>query len=213
MNQSQIYTLAKGAGLSDARAKIAAAIAMAESGGNEGAHTVDSDDDSYGLWQINYKGDLKGPRTAQFGPGSVLLDPKANAKAMSTISHQGQNFTPWTTYTSGKYKQFLGNTVSEVDTTPAAGTDLFSNPLGSISDTVTAARTVASIVVKGSEWVSNPSNWVRVVYVIGGTVAVIAGLVTVVKSTEVGTAVVRTGKKVVATGTKVAGTTAKVAAL
>lgn len=220
MNQSQIYTLAKNAGLTEARARTAAAIAMAESGGNEKAEVHDSDDDSYGLWQINYKGSLKVARTAQFGPGSGLLNGAKNAQAMSTISHQGQNFTPWTTYTSGKYKTFLSNTVNAVDVTPGGvasnlllnSSNLVTNPLGTIKDTADAARTTAAIFIRGAEWFANPKNWIRVTYVMAGSIVAIAGLITIVKSTEAGQAAGVAAKKTGAAIKKAGTTAAKVAA-
>lgn len=68
---------------------IAAEIAMAESGGNPSAI---SPTDDFGLWQIN-------------GSWGALasLNPYTNARAAISISGDGTNWSPWTTYTTGAY--------------------------------------------------------------------------------------------------------------
>jgi soluble lytic murein transglycosylase-like protein len=68
---------------------IAAQIATAESGGNPNAI---SPTDDYGLWQIN----------ASHG-AQATLNPTLNAEAAVSISDDGTNWDPWTTYTSGIY--------------------------------------------------------------------------------------------------------------
>jgi hypothetical protein len=71
------------------RAFMAAEIAMAESGGNPRAV---SPTDDFGLWQINGS------------HGSMAtLDPIGNARSAVSISANGTNWYPWTTYTSGAY--------------------------------------------------------------------------------------------------------------
>ena len=77
------------AGGSPARAFTAAEIAMAESGGNPNAI---SPTDDFGLWQIN-------------GVNGALatLNPFQNARSAVTLSGNGTNWDPWTTYTSGAY--------------------------------------------------------------------------------------------------------------
>jgi hypothetical protein len=41
------------------------------------------------------------------------------AKAAYDISHQGQNFGPWTTYVSGAYRKFAGQVAAAIGITPA----------------------------------------------------------------------------------------------
>lgn len=77
------------AGGSSHTAEMAAAIAMAESSGNQYAF---SPTDDRGYWQIN----------ASWGPLSTF-DALGNAKAAVYISHDGTQWSPWTTYTSGAY--------------------------------------------------------------------------------------------------------------
>ncbi|HEX4829954.1 MAG TPA: LysM peptidoglycan-binding domain-containing protein [Trebonia sp.] len=87
---SSLETLWKSAGGNAADAFMAAEIAMAESGGNPNAHSPTND---YGLWQIN------GVHGAM-----ATYDPVRNAKAAISISGDGSNWRPWTTYTSGAYR-------------------------------------------------------------------------------------------------------------
>lgn len=77
------------AGGSQAEALMAAEIAMAESGGDPNAL---SPTDDYGLWQIN----------ASNG-ALATLNPFQNAKSAITLSGDGSNWNPWTTFSSGAY--------------------------------------------------------------------------------------------------------------
>ncbi len=109
MNAQQITDVAAGAGFSGSALPVAVAIALAESGGNPGAHNPIGADDSYGLWQINMRGTLGPARRAAFGLTSndQLYDPATNARAAFAISGGGSNFNPWTTFTSGAYRRYL----------------------------------------------------------------------------------------------------------
>ena len=116
--------LAKEVGWSPENARIAAAIALAESSGKAGIDTVQSGLDkkkknefSLGLWQIDMQDSpgymLGTERRPQFGIQSnqELYNPLTNAKAAKMIFDQaGGSFEDWTTYTSGKYKNFLPKT-------------------------------------------------------------------------------------------------------
>jgi LysM repeat protein len=77
------------AGGSAAAEVTAASIAMAESGGNQFATGTVGE---RGYWQINpVNGALS------------TYDPYGNARAAVTMSADGANWSPWTTYTSGAY--------------------------------------------------------------------------------------------------------------
>lgn len=110
LSATQVYSLARQAGLSASAAVTATAVAMAESSLNPGA-TGDVGLEnatwgpSVGLWQVR---SLK----AQTGTGGVrdasaLSDPTFNARSMVSISNGGTNWRPWSTYTSGAYRQYL----------------------------------------------------------------------------------------------------------
>lgn len=109
LSPAQIAEYAHDAGFRGQDLTVAVAVAMAESGGDTRAHNPVPPDDSYGLWQINMIGSLGPARRDQFDldRDRELFDPEENAKAAWAISGHGDSFRPWTTYTSGAYKQFL----------------------------------------------------------------------------------------------------------
>jgi LysM repeat protein len=86
---SGLERLWEDAGGNPGAAVMAASIAMAESGGNQYAL---SPTDDYGYWQIN----------ASNG-ALATFNPYGNARAAITLSDNGTNWSPWTTYTSGAY--------------------------------------------------------------------------------------------------------------
>jgi Lysozyme like domain len=96
---SEIMGVAQQAGFSQAGSMIAAAIAMAESGGNPNA--VGDGGQSYGLWQIYL------PAHPNVTPQQAE-NPSTAAQLAYSISSGGQNWTPWSTYNNGSYLQFLG---------------------------------------------------------------------------------------------------------
>lgn len=77
------------AGGNPGAAFTAAEIAMAESGGNPDAV---SPTDDLGLWQINSSNGTL-----------ATLNPAGNARSAVILSHDGADWSPWTTYTSGAY--------------------------------------------------------------------------------------------------------------
>lgn len=127
LSREQIASYAKQAGFKDGtELNTAVAIALAESGGNTNAynHNETTKDDSYGLWQINMWKDLGPARRKDFGitANTALYIPTTNAKAAHLI-YSRSGFNAWTTYTSGKYKQFIGSgSVTPATIDPASGT-------------------------------------------------------------------------------------------
>ena len=119
----QLARLAGGLTLDSAR--IAAAVAMAESGGNPRAHNPVPPDNSFGLWQINMldrPGLMMGTaRRKAWGLASneQLYDPATNARAMASIL-AGQGWLKgWTTYSRGSYLRHMPDTLK---VGPMAGT-------------------------------------------------------------------------------------------
>jgi hypothetical protein len=94
---SQLEQIWVNAGGNPAYQIIAAAIAMAESGGNPTATDNDSNGTTdRGLWQIN----------STHGAQSTY-NVMQNARAAVAISDNGTNWQPWTTYTTGEYLQYM----------------------------------------------------------------------------------------------------------
>jgi Lysozyme like domain len=96
LTKEYVLALATQAGFPDP--KLAAAIAFAESGGVPGAIARSAVEYSVGLWQINL---MAHPFTE-----AAMKDPRKNAAAAFQISKGGRDWSPWTAYMSGQYRQF-----------------------------------------------------------------------------------------------------------
>jgi hypothetical protein len=105
----RIYTYSRGAGFSPEQAVTATAIALAESDGRPRAHNPTPPDNSYCLMQINMLGRLGPQRRARFRlrSNTDLYDPATCMRVAYAISAGGSDWTPWTTYTRGTYRQYL----------------------------------------------------------------------------------------------------------
>lgn len=118
------YTYAQLEGLwiqyggSPAAAPMAAAIAMAESGG--GANSVNSNNDGStdrGLWQIN---SVHGSQSS--------FDIGTNVRAAINISNNGTNWKPWSTFGNGAFSKYLQSGVSPVGGTTPLDPTIFGIP-------------------------------------------------------------------------------------
>lgn len=100
-------------------APLAAAIAEAESGGNSQAvnpYDNGGSQTSWGLWQIS--------NGTHAQPVPNILNPAVNAQqAVSKYRGAGNSFSPWGTYDSGAYKQFMnGSTTPDKNVPGPSGT-------------------------------------------------------------------------------------------
>lgn len=102
LSKQAILAIATKAGFPDP--KLASAIAMAESGGVSNALASTTKEYSVGLWQINL---YKHPYNRV-----DMSDPAKCAAAAFKISKGGTDWSPWTTYVAGKYKQFLNGVLA-----------------------------------------------------------------------------------------------------
>lgn len=98
LSLAQLRELAARHGFPDPR--LAAAIAMAESGGNPSAVGDVTLGGSYGLWQIFTKAH---PQHRAVD----LFDPDYNARAAFEISKGGTDWTPWSTFNQGLHVRYL----------------------------------------------------------------------------------------------------------
>lgn len=192
--QSQLYSALVAVGIPADRARIGAAIAMAESGGNLTAHNAVAPDNSYGPWQINMIGALGPARRALYGlsTNEQLYDLPTSARVVKGISSNGSNWGPWSTYKSGSYKAFLGNTVANDPT----GIHIPIPSLPGLSDITAPFQGFGKIidgVSKTASWISNSSNWVRILYVTGGVVVIVVGLDMYLNSTGAGKSAMKVG--------------------
>lgn len=97
LTYGQLEQLWINAGGNPAKAALAAAVAMAESGGRQNAKNVNTNGSTdRGYWQIN----------SSHGSLSTF-DALGNARAAISISNNGADWSPWVTFNSGAYRQFL----------------------------------------------------------------------------------------------------------
>jgi hypothetical protein len=136
--------------------RVATAITLAESRGRVDATHRNSDGSTdHGLMQINDKAH------PGYDTHKLDSDPVYNIEAGHTIWREaGGKFTPWTTYTSGAYKLWLGH-----DATVTADKRTLLNP----GDALSAAGDVVGGVGDGLTSIGhvfgallNPSTWLRV---------------------------------------------------
>jgi len=109
--RNKLRDLLAQAGFKGSALDTAYAVAMAESGGNARAHNgnAGTGDNSFGLFQINMLGGMGPARRRQYGLGSNedLYDPLTNAKIAFQMSGGGKNWSPWSAYKNGSYKNYL----------------------------------------------------------------------------------------------------------
>jgi hypothetical protein len=119
------------AGGDPSAASTMAAIAYPESGANPGSVQQGQpySTTGWGLWQIT-----PGNSIPAAGIDNALLNPLNNAKAAvakyNAAKKRGNGFSPWTTYTSGKYLRYVQNGVAP---TTAGVLDATGNVLPNIS--------------------------------------------------------------------------------
>lgn len=105
LSYDAILGFAQNAGF-DTDSSVAAAIAMAESGGDPNAYNPETQagapegKGSYGLWQIYLHAHPE-------YEGIDLTDPQTNAEKAYEIYSKAGGFTPWSTFKSGVYQQFV----------------------------------------------------------------------------------------------------------
>jgi hypothetical protein len=132
-----------------------AAIALAESGGNDQAANTTPPDASYGLWQINYYGPLYPSRVLAYGtPQQLLASPQRQAAAAVNIAAGGAGLHAWSTYSSGAYLRYLSGLPSTVPaaSTPAAApaaADATTTAAPAISGPMTDGDIISAIATYG----------------------------------------------------------------
>ena len=127
LSTAQITKMAQQAGFDDNNAAIMGAIGSAESSGVTTAHNDKGRDDSYGIWQINMKGNLGPERRKKYGLSSNedLFDPAINLKIAKDLFDES-GFKPWGAFTDGRYQEFLGTAQNSI----IEGDDMGTYPRG-----------------------------------------------------------------------------------
>lgn len=206
LSGAQLQQLWIGAGGPADEAEVAAAIALAESGGNSDARNNNPPvEDSRGLWQINV---LAHPWAA----AQNMYNPSTNAAAAVRV-YQGRSstFNAWSTYTSGAYLAYMGSGSRDRPGGGEAGDDdgggiglgdiatgaLLLNPFGGgallspilgggllgklpvIGGLFTFAKKLTLAVEEflgAIVWLFDPFNWLRMVEFLFGFILFMAGI-------------------------------------
>jgi hypothetical protein len=191
---AQMMMYAQSAGFTGQSIIDCASVGYAESGGNTTA--VNPTSGNTGVMQIGPKGTIN-----DAGVGltqAQLEDPATNFAAAHTIwSRAGGTFAKdWTTW-GGPVQQLEAATLS--GTTPAAsgatateaswegdlgsalggilGAGVGAPQIGSsLGGDIGGLTSVATDVGNAAVWISTPSNWLHVLYVVGGVIVAVIGL-------------------------------------
>lgn len=164
-------------------ADTAAAIAMAESGGDAGVVSKPNPNGTIdrGLFQIN----------SVHGILSTT-DLAGNIRAAIMISHNGSDWTPWSTYWKdpknrigageGVFRKFLKGTLigtSEIDIQQPGST----NPLEAIGSTLSGISDAFGKAVSAGTWFANPHNTIRIFLVVSGGAMSLIGIAILFRGT------------------------------
>lgn len=124
LNLNEVLFLLREVGFPEELLPKMVAIALAENeplDANKIRNTPDTGDLSYGIFQINMKGNLGPARREMFGIQSneELLDPLTNAKAALAVyeerkSFDTDGFNAWSTYKKDRYNKFLPDAIALV---------------------------------------------------------------------------------------------------
>lgn len=158
------------AGGDPAKANIAAAIALAESGGRTGP----------GVHSSNPAGGInRGPWQIWSGNPGSSDDPLTNAKTAVRMSKNGTNWGSWETYATGAYKKFLGSGVTQQDqSTTFQGGSL----KGAVSDTAGQIGRIADVFGTAGNFLLTQQGWRRILKVVIGGVVIIYGITLLAKN-------------------------------
>lgn len=201
LTQPQVEMVARASGL-PGDPKVWAAVAMAESSGVTTAKNPSSG--AYGLWQIHpvHRGDY--PTWTEKWLSDPVNNARAAAKIHAkqgwgaweaytsgayeaylrkpVTRHPGQTATQVMDVEDwlkglfggpGSLGRELGEDMGE-DIARGERPDLL-DPLEGAADVAQGLGTLAEAAFKAGQWMANPSNWVRVLYVTGGGVLVALG--------------------------------------
>lgn len=177
LTTAQLAGYAKGAGFTGADVSIAVAVAMAESGGRTDAtnHNKNGSTD-YGPWQINSV-------HAALLAGRNWQDPAQNAQ-MAYAVFKGSGWRAWSTYNSGRYLAFLGQGQAAAGSAAIMGGAAAAADSGTATGENTAASAGATSVASFFHFASDPHNWQRLAYFVGGLIVLGIALWMVVRKTD-----------------------------
>lgn len=208
LTQAQIQVVAAAVGMKDPKTMAAIAMAES-GGDASAHNATPPDDSYglWQINMIGQLGPSR-RKAYGISKNSDLYNPFVNARAAKKIL-DSQGLSAWSVYTSGAYRQYLNKatTVTQADWEPFKDwNDPFDvwpddgvqpppsvwewltgqtppesaeGAVDGIGDVVGQITRIGDILAKTGDWLSDPSNWVRIAYVIGGAALVVGGLVLV----------------------------------
>lgn len=181
LSAAQIAEAAHNAGFYPASVlSVAVAIALAESGGETTATNKNTNGSTdFGLWQINSV-------HADILRGGSWSNPQDNAiMAHRVYADAGNRFTPWTTYTSGRYLAFMSVARAAVlgggmggAVLPPSSSVQGSAKTNAVPSGLPIPSPVAPLagLVGLAELLTSPAMWLRAAMLLGGGLCVWWGL-------------------------------------
>lgn len=136
-----------------------------------------------GIWQINSVHERAHPTwTSEW-----LKDPKNNAEAMAVVSKGGADWSPWSTYKDGSYKQYMTEAAAaRDDVSGTGGLGSIPNPLDVVDDVAGALTKIGSALGTFIGFLTDPNTWRRIALIGLGGAVVVVGLAVVAHGTEAG---------------------------
>lgn len=202
----------------DQNATVALAVALAESGGKPGAvgHNTNGSSD-WGLWQINDKA-----HPEMFSEGDTRwADPVSNRDMAFKVWQQaGGKWTPWSTYTNGRYQMYMNRAATAILNRDFNGAQAW---MKTYDEKVYTAHGLASIsslyengisglgdnpllqIVKIIGKIFDPKTWISVSLMFAGALMLLLVGWQVMKGGAAVKKVTGTVKKGIKLGTKVGG--------
>ena len=159
-------------GLSDSEAVVAVAVALAENGGD--TQTVSRTND-VGVWQINMPAHQ--PAHPDWSE-AWLKDPVHNGQAAAIVSGGGQNWRPWVTFNSGRYRSFLPRARAAV--AQPANSSGFGVTVGGVGATVGPDGVDVQLgpldaLGQLGDALTDPTVWKRLGLILGGVLLALIG--------------------------------------
>lgn len=187
LTYEQVAKLALDAGFDRMNAPIAVAIARGESGLDPSKTNFKGRDYSYGLMQINMKGELGPERRAQFNLASneALFDPATNMRVAYGIylSRKGlitrkPTFTDWTIFNNREYLIYMtaARTAVEKVLGNYEGPDVTDKdnpkPIWEIDNPVDAVQDIGKAAGQFIGIITKQENWFRLASLAGGIILI-----------------------------------------
>ena len=184
LSYTQLAALAYQAGFRGVGLANIVAISEAESGGNTNAGYIgytQGTHNSIGVAQINANAHPQYSATE-------LLNPLANFEAAYQISNGGVNFSPWTTYQTGAYSQYLNpanQAATAIMNSPSEISKIISGLPGNLgfgvlgglgASALQTTNPVNSVESQVANAIINLVPWLKILEILGGIILVVFGI-------------------------------------